>query len=50
MDIICCTESKTTPQKLSEEEQEEFVDIICCTESKTTPPYYKAIDCDCEEE
>ena len=22
---------------------------ICCTESTTTPPYYKAIDCDCEE-
>jgi len=23
---------------------------ICCTEITTTPPYYKAIDCDCEEE
>ena len=23
---------------------------ICCTESITTPPYYKAIDCNCEEE
>lgn len=22
---------------------------ICCTESTTTEPYYKAIDCDCEE-
>lgn len=24
--------------------------VICCTETTTTPPYYKAIDCDCEEE
>ena len=23
---------------------------ICCTETTTTAPYYKAIDCDCEEE
>jgi len=23
---------------------------ICCTETTPNPPYYKAIDCDCEEE
>jgi hypothetical protein len=28
----------------------ELGEKICCTESITTSPYYKAIDCDCEEE
>ena len=23
---------------------------ICCTETSDTPPYFKALDCDCEEE
>ena len=23
---------------------------ICCTETTTTAPYFKALDCDCEEE
>tara|TARA_Y100000592_G_scaffold66855_1_gene103856 strand:+ start:1605 stop:1778 length:174 start_codon:yes stop_codon:yes gene_type:complete len=24
--------------------------VICCTETTTIPPYFKALNCDCEEE